>query len=365
MISPFESESSIISGLLEALQEMPKIKIVDHQLETHVAMGRGVDAQIQLEAAGRIITLFVEIKHKAVYPRDVREILWRLRETDLFPKWGMLHARDIPFLAAESISPGAKELLREECAGYYDTGGSVYLPARGAFYFTDKPTPKSAAKTIRTLFSGKRSQVAHALLCEPDSWVNVKSIAERAEVSAATASETLSALERFDWMQTRGSGPSKERRLVELGKLLDAWVNGINTNRRVSYRRFYVPTMKHEEIALRIAEVCGRADTNYVVTGEAAAQRYTPYLSSVSQLKCKLSSSKVFDRIIVDLDARPVDEGANLLLVETKSTSEFLFRERIEDIWFASPILVYLDLVGSPGRSSEMAAHLRHERIGF
>ena len=106
MISPFESESSIISGLLEALQEMPKIEIVDHQLETHVAMGRGVDAQIQLEAAGRIITLFVEIKHKAVYPRDVREILWRLRETDLFPEWGMLHARDIPFPRSSGVSGG-------------------------------------------------------------------------------------------------------------------------------------------------------------------------------------------------------------------------------------------------------------------
>lgn len=353
------------SGLLDALKEMPEITFVDHQLKTHAAMDRGVDAEIQIEAAGRTITLFVEIKQKAVYPRDVREILWRLRETDLFPKWGMLHARDIPFLAAESISPGAKELLREERVGYYDTGGSVYLPARGALYFADKPAPKSAAKTIRALFSGKRSQVAHALLSNPDSWVNVKSIAERAEVSTATASETLSALERFDWMQTRGSGPSKERRLIEPGKLLDAWVNEANTNRRITYRRFYAPMMKHEEIALRIARVCGRVDANYVVTGEAAAQRYTPYLSNVSQLKCKLSSSKALDGIIADLDAHPVDEGANLLLVETKSTSEFLLRERIEDVWFASPILVYLDLVRSPGRSSEMAKHLRNERIGF
>jgi hypothetical protein len=364
-MAPFEGERSMISGLLDAFQEMPQIEIVDHQLEPQAAMDRGVDAHIQLEAAGRTMTLFVEIKQTAIYPRDVREILWRFRETDLFSKWGVLHTREIPFLAAESISPGAKELLREECVGYYDTGGSVFLPARGAFYFTDKPVPKSAAKTVRALFSGKRSQVAHALLCNPENWVNVKYIAERAEVSTATASETLSALERFDWLQTRGSGPSKERRLIEPGQLLDAWVKGTDTNRRVSSRRFYVSMMKPEEMANRIAEICDHGNTNYVVTGEAAAQQYTPYLSNVSHLKCKLSSSKAFERIIAELDARPVDEGANLLLVETKSTSEFLFREKIENVWVASPILVYLDLIRGPGRSSEMANHLRQERIGF
>jgi len=207
--------------------------------------------------------------------------------------------------------------------------------------------------------------VVHALLCEPEGWVNVKSIAERAEVSTATASETLSALERFDWLQTRGSGPSKERRLIEPAKLFDAWVKVASSKQRVSYRRFYAPMMKDEEMAHRIADVCNHLDTNYVVTGEAAAQRYTPYLSNVSQLKCKLTSSKAFDRIIAELDARPVNEGANLLLVETKSTSEFLFKEKIEDVWFASPVLVYLELIQSPGRSSDMAQHLREERIGF
>ena len=355
----------MISGLLDALQELPGIVPGELRLESRTVVDRGVDAEVEIEAAGRSITLIVEVKQKAIYPRDVREILWRLRDTELFSKWGSLHTREVPFLAAESISPGARDILQEENVGYFDTGGSLYLPARGAFYFTDKPVPKSAAKTVRALFSGKRSQVAHALLCSPHDWVNVKTIAELAEVSAATASETLSALERFEWLETRGSGPSKERRLIEPGGLLDAWSKSTSSKPRVSYRRFYAAMKKHDEMAHQIAHVCDHLDTNYVVTGEAAAQRYTPYLSNVSQLKCKLSSGRAFDRIIAELDARPVDDGANLLLLETKSSSEFMFRERIDDVWFASPVLVYLELIRSPGRSSEMAEHLRQERIGF
>lgn len=365
MIDPEDSESMIISGLLDALEELPEIVPREPRLEPKTAVDRGIDAFVEIEAARQVITLIVEVKRKAIYPRDVREILWRLRDTNLFSNWGSLHKGDVPFLAAESISPGARDILRAESVGYFDRGGSLYLPVRGALYYIDKPVPKSAAKTVRALFSGKRSQVAHALLLSPHVWVNVKTIAERAQVSAATASETLSALERFEWLETRGSGPSKERRLVEPSGLLDAWLNSSSAKPRLSYRRFYAPMKTQDEMAQRIADICDNFDTSFAVTGEAAAQRYTPYLSNVSQLKCKLSSARAFDRIIADLDARPVDEGANLLLLETKSSSEFMFREQIDDIWVASPVLVYLELMRSPGRSSDMGEHLRRERIGF
>lgn len=43
----------------------------------------------------------------------------------------------------------------------------------------------------------------------------------------------------------------------------------------------------------------------------------------------------------------------------------FASREQVRSIWLASPIQVYLDLLGSEGRAKEMAEHLRKERIGF
>jgi len=65
------------------------------------------------------------------------------------------------------------------------------------------------------------------------------------------------------------------------------------------------------------------------------------------------------------LNARVVSQGANLAIIEAKSSGELLFRERIHEIWLASPIQVYLDLMRSEGRAKEMADHLRKERIGF
>ncbi len=71
------------------------------------------------------------------------------------------------------------------------------------------------------------------------------------------------------------------------------------------------------------------------------------------------------DAAIGELGARAVNEGANLTVIEAKSPGELLFRERIGDVWLASPIQVYLDLLGGEGRAKEMAEHLRKDRIGF
>lgn len=65
------------------------------------------------------------------------------------------------------------------------------------------------------------------------------------------------------------------------------------------------------------------------------------------------------------LDARPVREGVNLTVVAATSPGELQFRQRMDVVWLASPVQVYLDLVGADGRAKELAEHLREERIGF
>ena len=93
------------------------------------------------------------------------------------------------FLVARSISPGAKELLRNERVGYYDSGGSLFLAAANIYVYVDKPPPKSLSRSIRSVFAGRRAQVLHAVLMRNREWFGVKEIANRARVSPATARE--------------------------------------------------------------------------------------------------------------------------------------------------------------------------------
>lgn len=364
MLESSLTERQLIMQFLDALRELPEVHAdLDHLEPTGSTVDRGHDAQIDLQVAGKSFILLVEAK-KTVYPRDVRQVIWQFREASHGRPRGQ-GKEPLSLLVAESISPGAKELLRDEHVGYYDSGGSMYLPAPGAYFYIDKPPPKTLAKSVRSLFSGRRAQVLHAVLIQHQDWFGVKELAQRAMVSPATASQVLTELERFDWLVSRGQGPSKERHLREPAALLDAWVKQLASIRPPNLRRYYVPATKADTLLERVGEVFDAHDAGYAISYEAAAQRYSPFLSSISQVRARLLIGSNADSAIRDLGARVANEGANLAIIEAKSPGDLLFRERVGGIWLASRVQVYLDLLRGEGRSKEMAEHLRKERIGF
>jgi len=358
-------ERETIENLLETLRELPDVSAHDLLMQPVSHGDRRIDAEIEFSTGDRSYVLLVEVK-KSVYPRDAQQVLWQLGRYVASVGGSDRRKHVVPLLAAESISPGAKDLLKSENCGFFDAGGSLFIPARGAYVYIERPPPKTLQKSIRGLFRGKRSQVLHALLIRHDEWFGVKELAEFAEVSSATASETLSALERFDWLTVKGQGPSKERRLSDPGALLDEWQKQtLAAPRRQTYRRFYVPASEPDAIVRRLADICERLGLDYALTEQSAAQIYAPFLTSVSRVTCRLAFGRRVNELYAEMEARPVNEGANLDVIETRSHGEFLFRERVGPFWLASPVQVYLDLLHSGGRGKEMAEHLRRERIGF
>jgi hypothetical protein len=366
------SETNLIDSVVEALRALPHVHADPPHLEAALAAdehGVPYDARVDVRIGSETFTLLIEAK-RDVYPRDVREILWRIQRGLGGPAYKHLSGQLLPLIAAEAISPGAKALLRQEQVGYFDRGGSLFVPARGAYIYVDKPPPKPLAKTMRSLFTGRRAQVLHALLVHPRRWVNVKELAEQSESSPATVSQVVTELARLDWMETRGQGPVKERLLREPNALLDAWAAQLGIYSTPILRRYYVPALKLIEFTIadlpqRIDRVCEEHHVPYAITHEAAAQRYAPFLTSVAQVRCRLASGERASAALAALDAREVTEGSNLAIIEGDVSNALLFREKIGGAWLASPIQVYLDLLHSEGRAKEMAEHLRQERIGF
>lgn len=364
------AENQLIARAVEALRELPEVEAELHHREPLGKHGGRIhDVQITLRVAGKFFVLMVETR-KTVFPRDVHQVIWRLRV--FWQLRAVRHERlteqggkPLPFLVAESISPGAKELLRSERIGYYDSGGSLYLPAPGAYFYIDKPPPKILEKSVRTLFTGRRAQVLHTLLMRHQNWFGVTDLARQAKVSPATVSQVLTELERFDWLEVRGQGPSKERHLREPAALLDAWAKHIAATRPPSLRRYYVPGTKADALMVRIGEVFDARAVEYAITHEVAAQYYAPFLSTVSQVRVRVLIGANIDAAITDLGARVVNDGANLAIIETRSPGELLFREQVSGLWLASPIQIYLDLLQGEGRAREMAEHFRKERIRF
>jgi len=363
-MNEWSHEAEVIDRLLESLRGLPDVRVERVQPELRSSPNEGsYDARIHLNVGGKPVTLLVEAK-KDVYPRDARQVLWQfsaLRQRSA----SVAGSKTQPLLAAESISPGAKELLRAHRVGYFDSGGSLFLPAPGAYLYIEKPAPKSLTRSMRSLFSGRRAQVLHALLLRPQEWFGVTQIAADSQVAPSTASEVLIQLDRYDWLESQGNGRSKKRKLREPGALLDAWAKQQTLLRPPNARRYYVPGMKAESLVADLGRIFNRHQVDYAVTAEAAAQRYTPFLSVLSFIRARVLTGPKADAAVAELDARVVNEGSNLALIETKSAGELLFREQLDGVWFATPVQVYLDLLRGEGRAKELAEHLRRERIRF
>jgi hypothetical protein len=147
--------------------------------------------------------------------------------------------------------------------------------------------------------------------------------------------------------------------------LLDQWARPTDLLPKPEIRRYYVPRVKPEELMKAINDVCKRLSTAYVITHEWAAQLYSPFLSSISQVKFRVFRNGPLSLITGELNAREVEEGSNFGLIESGSVKDMLFEQNIRGLRVESPILAYLDLLGGEGRGKEMAEHLRRERIGF
>ena len=124
-------EHQLIRQLLESLRAIPEVQAaLDEDPIIRPMVDRGYDARVDVRVSGRRLTLLIEAK-KSLYPRDVRQALWQLREMERrVPEEGR-QMDIVPMLIAESISPGSKELLQGERVGYFDSGGSLFLPAQG------------------------------------------------------------------------------------------------------------------------------------------------------------------------------------------------------------------------------------------
>lgn len=69
--------------------------------------------------------------------------------------------------------------------------------------------------------------------------------------------------------------------------------------------------------------------------------------------------------VLAALSARPVTEGANVVLVHPRNDAELRFRQRPFDTWLAANTRLYLDAVRDPRRGAEQAAIFREAVLGF
>lgn len=326
-------------------------------------------AQGELTLAGPTAPVtFNVIARKELYPRDVRELLWAIQAERAKASGG---GADKPwFIVTEFLSPGAGELLVNNKIGFYVKPDSVHIQVQGLIVDIAKartPVPR----TFGSLFTASRAKILQFMLLNPSIWTSVKYMASLAEASPGTVSGLFKRLERLEWMQSRGKGPRKQRGLSNPKELLDEWRRLLPKTSPYPTRSYFVPSGRLP-LERRVTQAFEDHKVKYAFTGAYAAQHYTSWLTQMPKMELYATDADDFahsteqvKKALQALGAQEVTEGSNLVVTEVPSPEHIFWARRIGGRSFANPVQVYLDLTRAPGRSEELAAHLRSEILRY
>jgi hypothetical protein len=320
-----------------------------------------LDGRQRLDALLRVdgnhdVWLAIEMKREA-FPRDIKNALWQLDE---YQRAVQGEKDVIPVVLAHNLSPGARELLRSRNVAYYDASGSLFLRRGEVVIDIDRPAAPAPRSRSGSLFAGAREQVIHALLNARGEWITGKELAEQAKTSSFTVSQTLSELERMEWVKTDGGGRTALRRLEQPGALLDAWAAAWK-ERAEARSRWFAFSANPRVLPDSIAEKLHAADeAHWCISGAVAGNALAPLLTSVDVVDLIVAPGRARS-VAAAAGAKPAEKGANLVIVERSGASD-LFRRSMPDhpAPLASPFIVYLDLLkDARGRNQELASQLR------
>ena len=339
--------AEVENTLRACLQRVPFLEI--ESLERELKVG---DVCIDIVATVRIARqrqrLALEVKNNG-QPRVVRTAAYRLARV-------LQYEPDVYCVfTAPYISPQSAEICVKEKIGYLDlagncrlTFGQVYIEQEG------KPNTFSEKRDLRSLYSPKAARVLRVLLTDPKKPWRLQALAEEAGISLGQVSNVKRLLEDREWLKSSDAGLL----LNDPESLLSEWTE--NYNARKNTPRNYYTLKSMAEMEADLAKTCEGKGTAYALTGFSGAARYAP---SVRYQRVMAYVSHDVESTAKILSLKEVTSGANVTLFTPYDEGVLYGTQQIDGICIASPVQIYLDLLGVKGRGEEAAKAILNEVI--
>jgi hypothetical protein len=115
-----------------------------------------------------------------------------------------------------------------------------------------------------------------------------------------------------------------------------------------------------QDLEIEIADTCNKMNISYALTGFSASNRLAPM---VRGQRAMIYVSRNIDLVAEKVGLKPVESGANIILIQPYDDGVFWNAKSIGDLEISEPVQVYLDLKRYPGRGEEAADFLFREVI--
>ena len=333
-------EKNAENALLACLSKVPFIRINNIRKRPGIGDHRP-DLLVKLSLEGIEKELLVEIKSNG-QPRRAREAVNQLlRYQTVFP-------RAYGVFVAPYISPKASEICIKEGIGYADLSGNCRLCFEQVFIEqTGNPNVFAKKRDLRSLYSPKAERVLRVL------W-KMKALADEADVSLGQVANVKKLLNDREWIQTYRSGFSS----VAPEQLLNEWTENYTYRKSGIFNLYSLKSVP--EIEVSIAEVCRQRKLKYALTGFSGAARLAP---SVRYQRVFVYIDEAEEDVVELMNFKEVQSGANVSILTPYDEGVFYGVLEIGGVKIASPIQIYLDLMGFRGRGEEAAKSLFKQTI--
>ncbi len=318
--------------------------------KTPRAAGTGADAILTLVAPdGTTARIRVEAK-RIVEPRDVSRVM---RQVEAAAADG---ADAALLVTAPYLSPRVRDLLQAAGAGWFDSTGNLRLQLERPSVFIDRtgsnrsPFTDADDRRLKSLKGPGAARVVRTLL-DTETPLGVRALAELADVAAATSSRVLELLVREDLVERDDDGRVKEVRKLSLARRWTADYGLASSNQAV-------PMLAARGI-YQVLSGLRRYNGSYAITAEAATRPYLPQgQAAVAPLALLTLYVPDATAAATTLQLRPVDRGANVVLVEPFDAVVYRGGKVVDRLMYAAPSQVVVDLLTGPGRAPEEGASL-------
>jgi hypothetical protein len=343
------------AGLLEEAAEIVRGYGLEWTLLTAAPDRQGEyrpDAYVEIGNDQRKLELVVEAKTRLT----TGQVGAMVAELERFDRPGLL--------IVDYVNPALAEELHRQNLYFIDMAGNAFLRDEGLLIWV---TGRKDAQRIRTERETRRAfqptglRVIFALLCRPNLvQKDYRTLAEITDVALGTVQWVMRDLDREGFMIRKGR---KERRLVDLDRLLHEWALGYARDLKNRYLlgRYEITAFdKWKEADLQPYRAAWG--------GEPAAALLTKYLKPET---LTIWADKVPPRLIAELGLRPAEGGRVEIrqrfwkpeLLEAADEAEGM--DPLTNLrGVAPPVLVYAELLAiGDARTIETAKKLRDEWI--
>ena len=326
--------SDVPSLTIDSIEELPAKDMSDYQAI--------------VEGPGFKQIIYLEIKTLGT-PKSTREavnLLVRRIQND---------PASYGIFVAPYIAPRSAAICKEAGIGYVDLSGNCFIAFRQIFINREKSGNQFPFKTgLSSIYSPKSERILRVLLVYPYRTWKAIDLAKEAQVSLGMITQVSKKLIEEEWLKKTSQGIS----LIQPENLLADWSNNYTIKRNAQFNYYSMKPL--QDVEIEIGDTCNKMNIPYALTGFSASNRLAPM---VRGQRAMIYVGREIDSIADKVGLKPVESGANVILIQPYDNGVFWNAKTIGDLEISEPVQVYLDLKRYPGRGEEAADFLFREVI--